>query len=218
MKIGVFDSGLGGLSVARALEKALPEHEVIFRHDPEHFPYGSKKPEELIDYVEPIVQGLVRAGCAVIVIACNTVSTTMITELRKRVAIHLVAIEPMVKPASELTTAGVIAVCATPTTLKSDRYKQLKQDYASGIKVLEPNCASWSRMIETRKLDHALIADTITDVLTLGADVIVLGCTHYHWIQEEIQELAKDKAIVIQPEAAIIKEVKVRLKVVAEVA
>jgi glutamate racemase len=216
MKIGVFDSGLGGMSVAQAIEKALPEHEVIFRHDQEHFPYGSKKPEELLGYVEPILHGLIRSGCAVIVIACNTVSTTIIEELRRRVAIHLVAIEPMVKPAAERTKSGVIAVCATPTTLKSERYHWLKDRYAKDVKVLEPNCASWSKMIEERKLDRAMIDDTINDVLTLGADVIVLGCTHYHWIEDEIKEIAKDRAEVIQPEPAIINEVTKQLKLLRD--
>lgn len=211
MKIGVFDSGLGGLSVARAIEKALPEHEVLFRHDAAHFPYGTKKPAELLGYVEPILHSMVKQGCAVIVIACNTVSTNLIAELRKRIAIHLVAIEPMVKPAAELTKKGVIAVCATPAALKSKRYQELKADYAANIKVLEPDCSRWAEMIEEKRLERAIIADTIGDVLTLGADVIVLGCTHYHWIEDEIQGLARGKATVIQPEEAIIREVTRRL-------
>lgn len=215
MKIGVFDSGLGGLSVAKAIEIALPEHEVLFRNDAKHVPYGNKNPEKLLEYVEPILHDMVRAGCAVIVVACNTVSTTLIGELRKRIAIHLVAIEPMIKPAAQQTKSGVIAVCATPTTLKSERYQELKSKYASSIKVLEPNCSRWSKMIEDGKINKAIIADEIQDVLTLGADVIVLGCTHYHWIEEDIVALARGRAEVLQPEDAIIREVKRQLKVLA---
>ena len=84
MKIGVFDSGIGGLSVARAIEQALPEHTVVFRHDsPEHFPYATKSPDELFGYVVPVVHSLVDDGCQVVVIACNTVTTTLISRLRE---------------------------------------------------------------------------------------------------------------------------------------
>lgn len=213
MKVGVFDSGLGGLSVARALEEALPEHEIIFRHDTaKHFPYGSKKPEELIRFVEPILHSLVRQGCAVIVIACNTVTSTIVEELRKRVAIHLVAIEPMVRSAAELTKSGVIAVCATPSTLKSPRYKWLKDTYASGVKVLEPNCAGWAKMIEQRKVERAMIADEINDVITLGADVIVLGISVYAWERNLVEDIAKGKAKVLSQDEDVIKAVKSQLK------
>ncbi|MDB5181857.1 MAG: putative Glutamate racemase [Candidatus Saccharibacteria bacterium] len=208
MKIGVFDSGMGGLSVARAIERDLPEYEVLFRNDAKHVPYGSKTPEVLLGYVEPILQSLADAGCEVVVVACNTVSTTLIDQLRGRISVPLIAMEPMVKPAAKMTKSGVIAVCATPTTLKSARYAWLKQEYAKDIKVVEPDCRNWSRMIEAKKFDAALVQDEINDAIVLGADVIVLGCTHYHWIQEEIKAIAGSRAQVIQPEPAIIKQLK----------
>jgi glutamate racemase len=208
VKIGVFDSGMGGLSVANAIEKALPEHDVLFRNDARHVPYGTKSPTRILAYVEPILRSLVDDGCAVIVVACNTVTTNLIAELRERISVPLVAVEPMVKPAAAMTKTGVIAVCATPTTLKSPRYAELKETYAESIKVVEPDCRSWSRMIEDGKLEKAIIADEITDALTLGADVIVLACTHYHWIEEEIKEIVGDKATVIHPEPAIIRQLK----------
>jgi len=208
MKIGVFDSGVGGLSVAQAIEKALPECEVLFRNDAKHMPYGTKSPEELLGYVEPILWELADEGCAAVVVACNTVSTTLIGQLRERLDMPLVAIEPMVKPAAELTKTGVIAVCATPTTLKSPRYKELKELFAKGIKVVEPDCRSWSRMIEDKKVDHARVKDAVNDAMTLGADVIVLGCTHYHWIEGDIKAIAAGRATVIQPTPAIIRQVK----------
>lgn len=212
MKIGVFDSGVGGLSVAKALEKAFPEHQIMFRNDTGHLPYGDKSPAKILGYVEPILRSLAADGCAVIVVACNTVSTTLIDELRERITVPLIAIEPMVKPAAERTKSKVIAVCATPTTLKSGRYKWLKSTYAKDIKVVEPDCSRWARMIENKKLNRTMIADEINDALMLGADTIVLGCTHYHWIEEEIKEIAGDRAVVLQPEGAIIKQTKRVLK------
>ncbi|GAC1502497.1 MAG: glutamate racemase [Candidatus Saccharimonadales bacterium] len=208
MKIGVFDSGIGGLSVAQAIEKALPEHEVIFRDDRKHLPYGSRTPEELIGYVVPIFNSLVEDDCQVIVVACNTITTTLIKDLRKIYKIPLIAVEPMVKPAAEQTISRVIAVCATPTTLKSERYRELKNTYARNFKVVEPDCSDWSLLIENKVQDKQKIFRWISEVLDQGADVIVLACTHYHWIEKEIVELSKDKAVVLQPEEAIIDQLK----------
>jgi glutamate racemase len=207
MKLGVFDSGIGGLSVAKALQQAFPHAEILFKNDSAHVPYGVRKPQELLQLVLPILESLVIDGCDVIVIACNTVSTTLINDLRNVITVPLVAMEPMVKPASAMTNSRVIAVCATPTTLASQRYKWLKEMYAADVTVIEPDCRDWSGMIERNEIDETLIASEIYDVLNRGADVIVLGCTHYHWIEEEIQNLVQGQAVVIQPEPAIIRQV-----------
>lgn len=208
VKIGVFDSGVGGLSMANAVKKALPDAEVILRQDKEHVPYGLRPPEEILGFVVPIFQSMIDEGCQVIVVACNTVTTTLISELRERFSVPLVAIEPMVKPAAKLTKSKVIAVCATPTTLASPRYGWLKKEYAADVKVLEPDCSDWSAMIEQERISEAAIADRINAILDEKADVIVLACTHYHWIEEEIKELAAGRAQVIQPESAIIEQLK----------
>lgn len=208
MKIGVFDSGVGGLSVAQAIEQTLPQHQVIFKNDSQNVPYGSKSPEEILGFVVPVLESLVKDGCQVIVVACNTVSTTLIDELREKFEVPLVALEPMVKPAAAMTKSGVIAVCATPTTLASARYAELKATYAANVKILEPDCGDWPSMIEHQQIDQEKIEASIEAVLAQQADVIVLGCTHYHWIEEEIVAMAAGRATVIQPEAAIIEELK----------
>lgn len=206
MKIGVFDSGIGGLSVTKAIEQAMPEVEVHFKYDNEHFPYSSRPPEEIYGFVLPILKGMIKDGCEVIVIACNTVSTTLINVLRDAVAVPLVAVEPMIKPAACLTTSGVIAVCATPTTLASERYHWLKDKYASELTVIEPDCSDWSYLIETNQMDHDKISGSLQTALDADADVIVLGCTHYHWIQMDVQTIARGRAIIIQPESAVISQ------------
>lgn len=208
MKIGVFDSGVGGLSVANAIKAALPAHEVVLREDREHVPYGLRQPEEILGFVVPIFEELIDEGCQVIVVACNTVSTTLITELREKFTVPLIAIEPMVKPASEITKSNVIAVCATPTTLASDRYAWLKKTYAEGVRVIEPDTSNWSKMIEDDKTNHDKIKEQIDEVLSESADVIVLACTHYHWIEKDIVQLAADRARVLQPEQPIIEQLK----------
>lgn len=207
-KIGVFDSGIGGLSVARAIEFAIPDAEVLFRSDKEHMPYGDKSPEEVLSYVAPILEGLAQDGCDVIVIACNTVTTNHIQILRQRITIPLVGIEPMIKPAAEQTKTGVVAVCATPATLASKRYAWLKETYASDVKVLQPDCSRWAYMIEHNQVNHDAMAGQIEDLCAQGADVIVLGCTHYHWIEELLNELVAGRAKVIQPEQAVVAQLK----------
>ncbi|MDB5163938.1 MAG: putative Glutamate racemase [Candidatus Saccharibacteria bacterium] len=208
MKIGVFDSGVGGKSVANAISRALPQHQVIFMMDSAHFPYATKTPQEIHGYVVPILTDLVGQGCEVIVIACNTVSTNLIDELRETLPVPLIAMEPMVKPAAEQTKSKVIVVCATPTTLASPRYQWLKDTYASGIKVLEPDCSNWSYMIETNQIDRQKIHDQIDQACQAGADMIVLGCTHYHWIEDIITEVVQGRAQVIQPEQPVIEQLK----------
>jgi len=205
-KIGVFDSGIGGLSVATAIEKAMPSLEVMYVNDRKNVPYGNKTAEVLLELVTPILQKLVDEGCQAIVIACNTVTTTLITELRERLPVPLVGIEPMVKPAAEHTKTGVIAVCATPTTLASERYQWLKDTHAAGKTIIEPDCSQWSYMIEHNKVNDATIALQVKDMCDRGADVIVLGCTHYHWIEEKIRSMTEGRATVIQPEKAVIRQ------------
>lgn len=212
MKIGVFDSGAGGESVVAAIEKALPEDEVIFCDDRVHLPYGIKSIEEIRGYVTPIINDMAKT-CNVIVIACNTVSTNLINELRQEVSVPLVAMEPMVKPAAKATKSKVIAVCATPRTLTSQRYAWLKQQFAKGIKVIEPDCSDWTSLIESNQMDQRRIKSDVDKMCDQGADVIVLGCTHYHWIEKDILEAANGRALVMQPEQPVIEQL---MRVIAQ--
>lgn len=210
MKVGVFDSGIGGLSVANAVRKALPDIGVHFVHDlEEHFPYATKSPDEIYGFVLPIFQSFRDEGCDAIIVACNTVSTTLAPRLRAVFpSLPMVALEPMVKPAAEQTKTKVIAVCATPTTLASERYKWLKDTFAQGVTVLEPDCTDWSSLIEHNSMNQERLRSEIEPALKKSADVIVLGCTHYHWVEREIKAIARNRAIVMQPEAAVVRQLK----------
>ncbi len=208
-KIGVFDSGVGGKSVVEAIKKAIPDIEVIYEDDRENVPYGGKSPERLLELAVPKIQNLEKAGCEVIVVACNTVTTTIIKQVREQIKVPIVAIEPMIKPAAALTKSGKIVVCATPATLTSPRYKELIDEFASGVQILEPNCSDWAFLIENNAHNHKNIEADIETPLKEGADVVVLACTHYHWIEEEVRQIAaKYKASVIQPEQAIVARLK----------
>ena len=207
-KIGVFDSGVGGKSVATALQTAFPDIKVEFLDDREHMPYGERNPKELLQLVKPKLQLLEAQGCDLIVIACNSVTTTIINELREIFSLPIIGVEPMVSAAAEITSTSVIAVCATPTTLSSKRYAELKDTYAKDITVLEPDCSDWAFMIENDLIERQIIADTVHEMIHNGADVIVLGCTHYHWIEELIEQVAGEGITIIQPEVTVIKQVR----------
>lgn len=214
-KIGVFDSGMGGLSVANAIKQTLPTAEIIFMNDAEHLPYGNKTPEQLLEYVVPILDEMVEKGCTVIVIACNSVTTTIITELREHCSVPLIGMEPMIKPAAAQTKSGIIAVCATPLTLRSQRYAYLKQEYSGGITVIEPDCSNWAFMIENSQIDRKKIIRQVVSIREKGADIIVLGCTHYHWIEELIKKAAGPHVTVLQPEVPVIAQLQRVLETIA---
>ncbi len=208
MRVGVFDSGVGGQSLVNLIRKELPELQVVYKEDHENIPYGTKAPAELLELVLPLLMELA-TKVDLIVIACNTVSTTLIDALREKLDVPLIAMEPMIKPAAEQTQTRTIAVCATPTTLSSKRYLWLKAQYAKNVRVIEPDCSDWAYMIESNTTDHKQIEQRIAEVCESGADIIVLGCTHYHWIEDDIQAIAnRFKATVIQPEKAIIGQIR----------
>jgi glutamate racemase len=208
LKIGVFDSGVGGLSVVNAIKKALPELEIVYKEDKEHVPYGTRGISQIHGFIKPIFQQFIDEGCQVIVVACNTVTTNLIVELREEFPAPMVGMEPMVKPAATGSKTGIICVCATPRTLSSKRYAWLKEQYAPNTKVLEPDCSNWAAMIESNSINREKVAKIINDSISAGADQIVLGCTHYHWIEAEVKEIASGRAEVLQPEAPVIEQLK----------
>jgi len=208
MKIGVFDSGIGGKAIADRLQADYPDSEVLYVDDHKNVPYGSRTQDNIVQLTDAAIQPLLKQACDVIVIACNTATAAAIEILKEKYpGTPFIGLEPMVKPAALLTQSGVIAICATPFTLNSGRYTSLKESFASDIVVLEPDCSEWASMIETDHTDIQEISDAINGVCIAGADVIVLACTHYHWIKEEIIKIADGRAQVIDPSDAISRRV-----------
>lgn len=204
MKIGVFDSGIGGQAVAEELKRLLPEATVISINDHANVPYGTKPRAEIMKLTKAAVTPLVNAECDAIVIACNTATTNAIQLLRHDFPDQkFVGLEPMVKPAASLTKTKTIAVLATPATLQSPNYLQLKEAWAKDITILEPDCSSWAGLIEAGNADQIDLEATITPLLTQQVDVIVLGCTHYHWIAADIERIAGPNVQVLEPSDAI---------------
>lgn len=208
MKIGIFDSGIGGEAVAMAFSAALPSAQIITVNDRANLPYGSRTHEEIQKLTEAAIQPLLAKSCDVIVIACNTATAASIDILRERYPKQLfIGLEPMIKPAVEVSKSGIIAVCATPATLASQRYQMLKQQYAKDIFVIEPDCRNWASMIEHEQIDEYILKNTIDDICEQGADAIVLACTHYHWISDLITKIVAGRATVLEPSEAIAERV-----------
>lgn len=209
MKLGVFDSGIGGKSVAQHLQTAYPDADILYVDDHENVPYGTKTEAEIISLTDTAIQPLLVSDCDIIILACNTATAAAIDILRgKYPGQKFIGLEPMIKTAGEITKTGIVTICATPYTLQSERYRGLKQKFAQNITIIEPDCSQWASMIEHNDIDDSKIQLVVTKALDNHADVIVLACTHYHWIKERIIELAGDTIRVIDPSEAIVRRVK----------
>lgn len=208
VKIGVFDSGIGGKAIAHTLQTEYPEAEILYVNDSKNVPYGNRASSEILALTDNAIQPLLQAKVDVIVIACNTATAVAIEVLRGRYPdTQFVGLEPMVKPASEMTKSKTIAVFATSATIASERYAELKQEYAKEIRVLEPDCSNWAYLIENDQVDTDSVVSIVESVCDDGADVIVLACTHYHWIKELIIKASQNRAIIIDPSEAISRRV-----------
>lgn len=204
MRIGIFDSGIGGEAIAASLRLAFPSATFEIASDREHMPYGKRSLKEVSALTETAIQPLLKNNCDVIVIACNTATAASIELLRKRYPSQLfIGLEPMIKPAATLTKTNTIAVCATPATLSSTRYHRLKDQFTNNVHVLEPDCSEWAQMIEDNTINENQIKQVIENVCADGADVIVLACTHYHWIRDYIEQVTNNRATIIDPSDVI---------------
>lgn len=204
MKLGVFDSGIGGEAIAAALRLEFPNAELQIVNDSQHVPYGDRTSDDIRYLTNKAIQPLLNASCDVIIIACNSATSAALEWLRLTYPEQLfIGLEPMVKPAASLSKSKVITVCATPATLRGERYKKLVQTYCHGMQIIEPDCSDWARMIEKNEINEETIKQTVRSCLDKKSDVIVLGCTHYHWIKSLIAEEAAGHAIILEPSQAI---------------
>ena len=188
MKVGVFDSGLGGEIVAEQLAKFFPDVEFITAHDRAHLPYGNKTVHEIIRLTDRAIQQLLPI-CQIIVIACNTATAAAISTLRVRYPdVHFIGFEPAIKPAAHDTKHAKIMVLATDSTLHSNKYVMLKQRWAKNSQVIEPDCSTWAEKIEQGTFSKNDLMPIIDQATTEGVDEIVLGCTHYLAIENDIKQ------------------------------
>jgi glutamate racemase len=214
--IGVFDSGLGGLSVLAAIAGTLPRADLVYLADTAHVPYGSRGQDFIRGRVLAIGDHLVGLGCSMLVVACNTATAAAVAELRQRhPGLPVVGVEPGVKPAAAASPARRIAVLATESTARSERLARLIRDHAQGVQVLVRACPGWATRVEMLQFEaaefRAEIAATVLPLLEAGADRLVLGCTHYSFLVPVLAPLVAGRAELVDVAAAVARQAR-RLK------
>lgn len=211
-KIGVFDSGIGGLSVLREIHRLLPSCPTVFVADQAHLPYGPRPVGQIRLYVQAVTRFLIDQGCAVIVLACNTASAAALYFLRDQFpGLPIVGMEPAVKPAAERSRSGVIGVLSTQATADGELYRRVRERHAAGTQVITVVAPELVRIAEEQSqytpASQAIIADYLRPLIQAQADEIVLACTHFPFIAEAIQQQVGPDAHLIDPAPAVARQV-----------
>lgn len=214
--IGIFDSGVGGLSVAREIRRRLRSERIVYFADTAHCPYGGRPLEEIRSLSVAAGAALVRNGAKIIVVACNTASGAALETLRARLDVPIVGLEPAVKPAAEATRTGRIGVMATAATLRTERFDRLTHEFASDVDVIAQACPGLVELVEEGRLagdevDRALepLLEPLRDA---HVDAVVLGCTHYPFLREAIARGLGPEVRIIDSGAAVAKQVETVLR------
>jgi glutamate racemase len=209
--IGVFDSGVGGLSVLRAMRALMPNEDVIFFGDQGHVPYGPRPLEEVRAFSVAITRWLLGEGAKLIVVACNTASAAALKYLRETFPdVKFVGMEPAVKPAAETTRTGRVGVLATPATFQGALYASVVERFANGVTLLQDTCPGLVQEIEKGNLDgeatRRILDAALGPMLERNIDTVVLGCTHYPFVIPLIERICGDSVRVIDPAPAAARQ------------
>jgi len=209
--IGVFDSGVGGLSVWREVVRQLPHEDTLYLADQAHVPYGDRRLTEVQEFSEGVTRFLLDRGAKVVVIACNTASAAALHHLRRTFPhISFVGMEPAVKPAVERTHNGVVGVIATQATFQGELFASLVERYAGDVRVLTQVCPGLVEAVEAGALDtpetETLLRSCVTPLIEVGVDQLVLGCTHYPFLRPAIERIVGAGIAVIDPAPSVARQ------------
>jgi len=212
-KIAVFDSGVGGLSVLRAILQEIPFERTIYFADQAHVPYGSRSLAEIRTLMHEITRFFLSQKASIIVIACNTASAAALNNLRRTFPeLNFVGMEPAVKPAASLTKSGVVGVLATPATFQGELYNSVVERFATDVMILKDTCPGLVQQIEAGAIHspstETILRQALEPMIRQGIDTIVLGCTHYPFVIPIIQKIVGDQITIIDPAPAVAKQVK----------
>lgn len=214
--IGIFDSGIGGLSVTNAIMQSLPHEDIVYIGDVGRMPYGPQPISVIAEYSIQITKFLLAQNCKSIVVACNTATAAALEILRQRwPKVPFIGMEPAVKPATERTQTNIVGVMATQGTFMSQRYESLARRYAKDVTLVENPCLGLVPLIEAGEEAYAetkqLLQTILSEMMAQNADQIVLGCTHYPFILPLIQEIVPDHVGIINPAPAVARQLAKRL-------
>ena len=209
--IGIFDSGVGGISVLRAIRTQMPEESVIYFGDQAHIPYGPRLMEQIRDFSEAITRFLLEQGAKIIVVACNTASAAALKYLREKFPdVQFVGMEPAVKPAAEHTHTGKVGVLATPATFQGALYASVVERFANGVELFQNTCNGLVQQIEQGDLEgpetRRILEEALLPMIDKNIDTVVLGCTHYPFVIPRIQQIVGENVRVIDPAPAVAKQ------------
>ncbi len=202
--IGLFDSGVGGMSVFREVARLLPQHGYVYYSDNANCPYGDKSPDFIAGRAREITSLLLSKGCKAIVVACNTATAAAIKQLRQEFhGVPFVGMEPALKPAAASTRSGVVGGLATAATLRSEKYLDGKRKYGTGVRILERVGRGFVELVESGELTgqdaESVVRASVAPLVEGGADTIVLGCTHYPFLMDLIRKVAGPGVEVLDP-------------------
>ena len=207
--IGIFDSGVGGLSVYREIVRILPEEKYIYWSDNAHCPYGEKSRDYIIDRARAVTSFLIEQGADIIVVACNTATAAAISTLREEFPVPFIGMEPAVKPAAQATRSGVVGVLATAGTLKATKYMDTRAKWARDVRIVEHIGQGFVELVEKGNVSgpeaESIVEKSVRPLIEAGADTIVLGCTHYPFLAETIIKAAGTPVTLIDPAPAVAK-------------
>jgi glutamate racemase len=209
--IGIFDSGLGGLTIAGHIRRLAPTADLLYFGDRGRAPYGPRSSAEVLEFSSEITRRLLDQGAGVIVVACNTASAAALHPLRAAFPdTEFVGMEPAVKPAASHTSTGVVGVVATAGTLNGPLYESVVARFGSGVKIIGAACPEWVDLVEAGDMGTERSAEAVArclePLLDNGADRIVLGCTHFPLLGDEIAHVVEGRAAIVDPGPAVAKQ------------
>ena len=208
--VAVFDSGVGGLTVAREIRAALPAEDLLYLADSAWCPYGGRPPEQVRDRTVTIGEFLQARGAKVLVVACNTASGAALEALRERLRIPVVGMEPAIKPAVKSSPSGRVGVMATEGTVASERFRRLLREYGAGVQVVAQACPGLADLVEEGEFDgervRAALEPYVRPLRDAGVDTVVLGCTHYPYLAAAISESLGPHVRLVDPAPAIARQ------------
>ncbi|MDW3714671.1 MULTISPECIES: glutamate racemase [Pseudomonas] len=209
--VGVFDSGVGGLSVLREIRALLPSESLMYVADSGHIPYGEKSQEFIRERSLAITRFLLEQGAKALVLACNTATVAAVADLRERYPqLPIVGMEPAVKPAAAATRSGVVGVLATTGTLKSAKFAALLDRFANDVRVVTQPCPGLVERIEAGELDgeatRALLWSYVQPLLAEGCDTLILGCTHYPFLRPLLAGMVPESVRLVDTGAAVARQ------------
>ncbi|MBQ2429994.1 MAG: glutamate racemase, partial [Alistipes sp.] len=204
------DSGFGGLSVWRELHRALPCESLIYLGDGKNCPYGSLPKQRITELAEAAVRDLVERGCKMVVVACNTATAAAISHLRATFDIPIVGLEPAVKPACAMTRSKVVGVIATERSLKGEKFLSTVERYGQGVEVIKAVGEGFVEAVENNEENtpatEQIVRRVVEPIIERGADVIVLGCTHYPFLRDVIARVVGERDVAIIDSGAAVEK------------